>query len=233
MYGSGGFTSYDDERLREQLADWVDDGIARVKMKVGREPDCDLERVRPAREAIGDAAELYVDANGAWTREQALWFAEAFAEYDVGWLEEPVSSDDVAGLRLIRDRAPAGMDISAGEYATDLQAFRRLLGAGAVDRLQADVTRCGGITGVQMVGDVCFADKVDLSAHTAPQLSAHAFSSVLPLRHIEWLHDHVRIGRLLFDGVLEPHGGALEPDPSSPGHGLRLKHADAEPYRIA
>jgi L-alanine-DL-glutamate epimerase-like enolase superfamily enzyme len=233
VYGSGGFTSYDDGRLASQLAGWVDDGIPRVKMKVGREPDRDRDRVRAAREAIGAGTELYVDANGALSRKQALWFAEAFAEQAVCWFEEPVTSDDPAGLRLLRDRAPAGMDISAGEYGTHLPDFRRLLHAGAVDCLQADVTRCGGITAIQTVGDLCFAEKVDLSAHTAPQLSAHAFSTVLPLRHIEWFHDHVRIERRLFDGVLEPHDGRLRPDRSRPGHGLELRRTDAEPFRIA
>jgi L-alanine-DL-glutamate epimerase-like enolase superfamily enzyme len=233
VYGSGGFTSYDDDRLAAQLAGWVDDGIPRVKTKVGREPERDLERVRVVREAIGADAELYVDANGALSRKQALWFAEAFAEQAVSWFEEPVTSDDPAGLRLLRDRAPAGMDISAGEYGSHLPDFRDLLHAGAVDCLQADVTRCGGITAIQMVGDLCFAEKVDLSAHTAPQLSAHAFSTVIPLRHIEWFHDHVRIERRLFEGVLEPEAGRLRPDRSRPGHGLELRRTDAEPFRIA
>jgi L-alanine-DL-glutamate epimerase-like enolase superfamily enzyme len=233
VYGSGGFTSYDDDRLASQLAGWVDDGITRVKMKVGRQPDRDVDRVRRARDAVGPDAELYVDANGAYTRNEALAFAERFADHDVTWLEEPVSSDDVAGLRLLRDRCPAGMDVTAGEYGTHVPEFRQLLRSEAVDCLQADVTRCGGITAIQMIGDLCFAEKVDLSAHTAPQLSAHAFSAVLPLRHLEWFHDHVRIERLAFDGVLEPIDGLLRPDRTRPGHGLELRQPDLEPYRVA
>jgi L-alanine-DL-glutamate epimerase-like enolase superfamily enzyme len=233
VYGSGGFTSYDDDRLTTQLGRWVDDGIHGVKMKVGREPARDVERVRLARDAAGPDAELYVDANGAYTRKQALAFADRFAEQGVTWFEEPVSSDDVPGLRLLRDRCPSGMDVTAGEYATHMPEFRQLLRAEAVDCLQADVTRCGGITAIQMVGDLCFAEKVDLSAHTAPQLSAHAFATVLPLRHLEWFHDHVRIERIAFDGVLEPRDGVLRPDRTRPGHGLELKDADLEPYRVA
>jgi len=141
VYGSGGFTSYSMAQLQEQLGGWVADGISRVKMKIGRQPASDLDRVRAAREAIGPGAELFVDANGAYTRKQALATACAFTEFDVSWFEEPVSSDDLDGLRLLRDRAPAGMEIAAGEYGYDLFYFRRMLEAGAVDVLQADATR--------------------------------------------------------------------------------------------
>jgi L-alanine-DL-glutamate epimerase-like enolase superfamily enzyme len=230
VYGSGGFTSYTDAELRDQLAGWVEEGITRVKMKVGREPGRDVERVRAAREAIGDGAELFVDANGAYSRKQALGFAEAFAEQGVTWFEEPVSSDDLEGLRLIRDRAPAGMEITAGEYGTDLFYFRRMLDAGAVDVLQADITRCAGLTEFLRVGALCSARSLPLSGHTAPMLHAHLGCALEPIRHLEYFHDHVRIEQLLFEGVIEPAGGALRPDRSRPGLGLELKRKDAEMY---
>ena len=115
-------------------------------MKVGRQPEVDIQRVRAARAVIGDRAKLFVDANGAYTRKQALAFAHAFGEFGVSWFEEPVSSDDLAGLSLLRNRAPAGMDIAAGEYGYDLPYFRRMLDARAVDVLQADASRCAGIS---------------------------------------------------------------------------------------
>ena len=147
VYGSGGFTAYSDERLAEQLAGWVEQGIPRVKMKVGSDPDRDPGRVNVARTAIGPHTRLFVDANGAYSRKQALELAGRFADdARVSWFEEPVSSDDLDGLRLLRDRAPAGMEIAAGEYGYDAPYFRRMIEAGAVDVLQADVTRCGGIT---------------------------------------------------------------------------------------
>jgi L-alanine-DL-glutamate epimerase-like enolase superfamily enzyme len=232
LYGSGGFTSYSDAELQEQLGGWVAHGIGSVKMKVGREPDRDEARVRTARSAIGDAG-LFVDANGAWTRKQALSFADRFAEHGVTWLEEPVTSDDLDGLRLLRDRSPAAMDITAGEYGYDLPYFRRMLEAGAVDCLQADVTRCGGITGFLAVGALCDAHTTDLSAHTAPSVSAHACAGVWHLRHLEYFHDHVRIERMLFDGVLTTASGLLRPDHGRPGLGLQLKSQDAEPHRVA
>jgi L-alanine-DL-glutamate epimerase-like enolase superfamily enzyme len=226
LYGSGGFTSYTDERLAEQLGGWAADGLERVKMKVGREPDRDLERARVAREAVGPDVELFVDANGALTRKQALGFADRYAELDVRWFEEPVSSDDLDGLRLIRDRAP--MEIAAGEYGYMLPYFERMLAAGAVDCLQADVTRCEGITGFLRVAALCEARSLDLSAHCGPSIHAHPCCAVPRLRHLEYFHDHVRIEHMLFDGVLEPVGGTLRPDLSRPGNGLELKRADAE-----
>jgi L-alanine-DL-glutamate epimerase-like enolase superfamily enzyme len=232
VYGSGGFTSYSLPRLERQLAGWVADGMAQVKMKVGREPDQDERRVRAARAAIGDA-ELFVDANGAWARKQALGWAEKLASYNVTWLEEPVTSDDLEGLRMLRDRAPAGMDIAAGEYGYDLVYFRRMLDAGAVDCLQADVTRCGGITGFLAAAALCDAASLDLSAHTAPTVSAHACTGVWHLRHLEYFHDHVRLEQMLFDGALAAQSGRLTPDISRHGLGLEFKSSEAEHFRVA
>ena len=231
LYGSGGFTSYSIERLQQQLAGWVEQGIGAVKMKVGRDPDADAARVRSAREAIGDA-DLMVDANGAYSPTQALAKAELFAEQGVIWFEEPVSSDDLEGLRLLRDRSPAGMAIAAGEYGYDLHYFRRMLEAGAVDVLQADVTRCAGITELVRAGALCQAWSVPFSAHTAPSIHAHACCAIEPLMHCEYFHDHVRIEHMLFDGVLEPVGGALVPDLTRPGLGLELKRSDAARFQV-
>ena len=230
IYGSGGFCSYSDDRLAEQLAGWADAGIPRVKMKVGRDPGRDRERVRIARAAIGPNVELMVDANGAYERTDALDWAERYAEHGVSWFEEPVSSDDLAGLRLVRDRAPVGMAIAAGEYGWDHFYFERMLDARAVDVLQADVTRCGGITGLVAVGALAAARSVPLSAHCAPAISAHACCGVESLEHLEYFHDHVRIEAMLFDGTLDPAGGFLEPNRSRPGLGLELRRDDAQEY---
>jgi len=232
VYGSGGFTSYSVERLRAQLGGWVASGIPRVKMKIGRDPDADADRVRAARAAVGPTAELFVDANGAYGRKQALAFAASFAEYGVNWFEEPVSSDNLEGLRLLRDHAPAGMDIAAGEYGYDLFYFRRMLDAGAVDVLQADATRCAGISGFLRVGALCEAHGLPLSAHTAPSLHVHPSCALPAVRHLEYFHDHVRIEQLLFDGALTPVNGALCPDLSRPGMGLVLKRAGAQRYAL-
>jgi len=230
VYGSGGFTSYTDSRRAEQLSGWVDQGIRSVKMKIGRDADRDTERVRIARNAIGPGAGLYVDANGAYTVKQALSQAEKFAEMGVCWFEEPVSSDDLSGLRLIRDRVPAGMDVAAGEYGYDIFYFNQMLSAGAVNVQQADITRCGGITGFLQVAALCQAYNLPLSGHTAPAQHAHAACAVEMFKNLEYFHDHVRIERMLFDGLPELVNGELQPDLSRPGNGLFLRHADAQKF---
>lgn len=230
VYGSGGFTSYSDRQLADQLAGWVRQGIPWVKMKIGRNAKRDVERVRVAREAIGGDAQLYVDANGAYTRKQALAQADIFAQFDVRWFEEPVSSDDLDGLRLLRDRAPAGMDIAAGEYGYNIFYFQRMLQAGAVDVQQADITRCGGVTAFLQVAALCQAHNVQLSGHTAPALHTHVACAVPLFKNLEYFHDHVRIERMLFDGLPELIDGELRPDLSRPGTGLELKRADAQKF---
>ena len=225
LYGSGGFTSYSNDRLANQLGGWVDEGFPRVKMKIGRDPDRDPSRLDAAREAIGDA-ELFVDANGAYSRELALDWADRLAAWDVRWFEEPVSSDDAAGLRAVRERST--IDVAAGEYVYLVADAWNLVAAQAVDCLQADVTRCGGYTGFLQVAALAQDRGLDVSAHCAPQVSAFACLAIPNLRHLEWFHDHVRVERLLFDGVLEPTNGTLRPDRSRPGHGLELKRVEAE-----
>jgi len=232
IYASGGFTSYPIERLQAQLRGWVHQGIPRVKMKVGTDPEADPERVMAAREAIGPATELYVDANGAYRGKQALELAHRFADEDVTWLEEPVSSDDLPGLHLIRERAPSGMQVAAGEYGDTPFYFLRMLQAGAVDVLQADGTRCGGLTGFLHAAALAHAFNVPFSAHCAPALHTAAGACAERIQSLEYFHDHVRIEHLLFDGVPKVREGALEPDLSRPGLGLDFKEADAEQFRI-
>ncbi|MGH9088109.1 MAG: enolase C-terminal domain-like protein [Acidimicrobiales bacterium] len=233
VYGSGGFCNYSLEKLAEQTGGWAAQGIPRVKIKTSRHPEEDPARLDAVRKAIGDDTELFCDANGALTRKDALWWAERFRhEWGVRWFEEPVSSDDLDGLRLLRDQGPAGLDIAAGEYGFILSDFRNLVVGGCVDCLQADVTRCGGITGMLLVGGLCAAHQLELSGHCAPALSAHALCGVPLLRHLEYFFDHTRIEAMAFDGTLEPAGGCLEPDRSRPGLGLELRRQDMERYRV-
>lgn len=233
LYGSGGFTSYSDAELRDQLGGWAAGGFRRVKMKVGSDPADDPRRAAVARDAIGPDVELMVDANGAYRRKQALLLADAFEEQGVRWFEEPVSSDDLDGLRMLRDRAPAGMAIAAGEYGYDLPYFGRMLEAGAVDVLQADATRCAGFTGFLRVAALCAARSLPLSSHCAPALHLHVDCAAPNLVHAEYFHDHARIERLLFDGLVEPADGMLRPDRSRRGNGLELRRADASRFEVA
>jgi L-alanine-DL-glutamate epimerase-like enolase superfamily enzyme len=235
LYGSGGFTTYSEKELAEQLAAWVKQGITRVKMKVGKDwgtaTQEDLQRVKAARKAIGEDAELFVDANGGYTAKQALEMATRFAEHDVTYFEEPVSSDHLRQLAWVRRHAP--MAIAAGEYGYDPWYFREMLLAEAVDILQADVTRCLGITGFMEAAALAHTFAVPFSAHTAPHIHAHVCCAVPQIEHVEYFHDHARIEQMIFDGAPGPVDGFLYPDPTRPGLGLELKRKDVEKWLVA
>lgn len=230
VYGSGGFTTYDERAIRRQIDGWRHDGIGMAKIKIGAHPDQDPRRIAAARDALGDAG-LFVDANGAYSARQALAWAERLREHDVAWFEEPVSSDDLDGLGLIRRSAPPGMDITAGEYGDNPLYMRRMLAAGAVDVLQIDATRCQGYSGFIQAAALAAAAGIPVSSHCAPALHVPVCCHV-GARHMEYFHDHVRIERMIFDGVPDVSRGAMSPDPGRPGHGLILKEADAERYAL-
>jgi L-alanine-DL-glutamate epimerase-like enolase superfamily enzyme len=233
-YGSGGFTSYDERQTREQLSGWVErEQIPRVKIKIGEawggNEHRDLARVALARQVIGAGTELYVDANGGYTTGTAVRVAHQMADYHVTWFEEPVSSQDLAGLAAVRKQVLP--DVAAGEYSWSLADSARLIEAGAVDCLQLDLTRCGGISEFMRGAALAAAHSMQVSAHCAPTLHAHVGAATANLRHVEYFHDHQRIERLLFDGALDAHGGVLTPDAGRPGLGVHLRTADAEQYR--
>lgn len=232
VYGSGGFTSYSEGELSEQFGRWVSEGMALVKMKVGRKPARDARRMAVAHDALAGRARLMIDANGAYSRKCALHIAATAAELGVVWFEEPVSSEDLPGLSLLRDSVPAPMEIAAGEYGFDIGYFRRMLEAGAVDVLQVDGTRCRGITGVMQADALAQAFEIPLSAHCAPALHCHPACAARSMRHVEWFHDHVRIERMLFDGGPEQVDGAIAPDLTRPGLGFEFRRADAARYEI-
>ncbi len=229
-YGSGGFTTYSTQQLTAQLSGWIAEGMKSVKMKVGADPSANLQRVRVAREAIGSKADLFVDANGAFNAKRAIAFAARCEEFNVTWFEEPVSSDDLNGLRMVRDRGPSSMEIAAGEYGYDSFYFQRMLASHAVDVLQLDATRCKGITGFLQGAAVASTFGCPLSAHCAPSLHMHVGCVIPGFRHVEYFHDHVRIEEMLFDGFIRPEGGELTPDRSRPGLGLAFKDRDAERF---
>ena len=232
VYGSGGFTSYSRKELRKQFEEWMKAGIFMFKMKVGRHPQDDPERVREARKIIGDTHELFVDANGAYPVREALKYASSFHEQQVYWFEEPVSSEDSAGLRFVREHVPPEMNVAAGEYCYTVRNFHRLLQNGSVDVLQADATRCGGITGFMKAGTLCDAYGIPLSAHTAPSIHTYLCCCVSRAIHLEYFHDHERIEQLFFEGRPVPVDGHIAPDMNSPGLGIRLRKKDAEKYLV-
>ena len=230
VYGSGGFTSYSNDQLVKQLSGWARDGFRKVKMKIGSDPSSDPDRVKTARQAIGDQVELFVDANGAYGVKQAIALSRRFSDFSVGWFEEPVSSDNLAGLRDIRHASPSPMEIAAGEYGYDSFYFRRMLEHHAVDVLQLDATRCMGFTGFLNAASIAASFNIPLSAHCAPTLHMHVACSIPGFRHIEYFHDHARIEQMFFDGFIPASNGELRPDRSRPGLGILLKREDVKRF---
>ena len=233
IYGSGGFTTYSDEETTSQLRTWVDEWrIPRVKIKIGQNKgtalDRDLQRIELTRSEVGCDVELFVDANGGYTRKQAIRLGHAMAEFDVRWFEEPVSSDDLVGLREVRDQCLA--DVAAGEYGYTPTYFANMVAAESVDCLQADATRCGGYTGWLAAAHVAEAHQLDVSAHCAPNVHASVAISAPNLRHVEYFHDHYRIEEQLFDGALSPVGGVLIPRADAAGHGMSLRNSVAQQF---
>jgi len=233
VYGSGGFTTYDDQQMIEQLGMWVHElHFPRVKIKIGESAgtceDRDIHRMEVARRTIAPRAELYVDANGGYTAKQAVRLMRATAALDVRWIEEPVSSDDLAGLHEVRSLVDA--DVAAGEYGNDVTYFGHMCAAGAVDCLQVDATRAGGYTGWLRAASVAAEHGLQVSGHCAPNLHAPVAAATPNLRHLEWFHDHVRIESMLFHGALDPSGGTVRPDRSLPGHGMDFDAMTARRY---
>jgi L-alanine-DL-glutamate epimerase-like enolase superfamily enzyme len=232
-YGSGGFTSYSDEQLSNQLGGWANDGFAMVKMKIGTDAGRDPARVKAARAAVGSGVELFVDANGAYDARQAVRAANTWlADERVTWFEEPVTSDDLAGLRFVRDHTPAEMAVAAGEYGWTPIDFVRLADGPAVDTIQIDATRCLGVSGFLAAAALCRSGGIPISTHCAPSLHSHLACAVNGVRHIEWFHDHVRIEQALFDGSACARDGMVTPDRGRPGFGLELRRADARQFLV-
>jgi L-alanine-DL-glutamate epimerase-like enolase superfamily enzyme len=231
-YGSGGFTSYSDEQLINQMSNWASEGFSCVKMKIGREPERDVHRIKEVQKALQGKAKLYVDANGAYHPKTALEKSREYGDLGVVWFEEPVSSDDRAGLRFVREHCPAGICVAAGEYAYVPDDFRELIQAHSVDVLQADGTRCGGVSNFLMASDVCEMFHLPLSAHTAPSLHATLCCALSPAMNVEYFFDHYRIEQMIFEGAIPARNGMLTPDLTRPGLGLELKQADAAKFRV-
>ncbi len=176
-----------------------------------------------------------LDLLGAARESAMIYGSGGFTSYSIPELQKQLGDWAAQGIRMVKmkiDRAPAGMNIVAGEYGYDVYYFRRMLAAGAVDVLQADATRCGGITGFMRAGTLCEAFELPFSFHCAPALHLAAACALPAFWVGEYFFDHARIENMFFAGVPQPINGALRPDRSRPGCGLEFKRADAAPFAL-
>jgi L-alanine-DL-glutamate epimerase-like enolase superfamily enzyme len=231
VYGSGGFTNYTDDQMKTQLTNWAKLGIKKFKVKVGRDPDRDRYRVKNAREVIGEKAELFVDANGAYDFQTALLLSEDFAKSRVTWFEQPIDPFDLDGMKELKRRLPPGMNLATGEYIYDLSDLQYAIENQAQDFIQLDATRCKGFSGFIKGADACEMHRIPISSHCAPTLHVALGCAFTHFKHIEYFYDHARIENLFFEGVPEVRNGFLSPDLSRPGHGLVLKTKEMEKYK--
>lgn len=234
IYGSGGFTGYDEATTVAELEHWLRLGANAVKIKIGEafgsNVERDLARVDLARRTIGNTVQLFVDANGGYSVGQAVRVEHRLRSRDVRWFEEPVSCDDPSRLADVRRRAT--IDIAAGEYVWRRSDAEALLAADAVDCLQLDVTRCGGYSGFLEVAAMAAGRGLEVSVHCGPHIAVPVALAIPNLRHVEYFVDHERTDCALFDGLPEVVDGALVPGAETSGHAMQLR-ADAERFRLS
>ncbi|MEU1972643.1 mandelate racemase/muconate lactonizing enzyme family protein [Microbacterium sp. NPDC019599] len=169
-YGSGVNLHYPLEDLLAQVQRWIDAGFRAVKIKVGK-PDLaeDVERVRAVRELLGPDRGLMIDANQRWHLEQAVRSVEVLSEFDLGWIEEPLRADDLAGYTALARRID--VPIAVGENLHTVHRFRDFLQAGAAHIVQPNIVRVGGITPFLRIADLAAEYSVPLHPHLLSELS--------------------------------------------------------------
>jgi L-fuconate dehydratase len=238
---SPGWLGYSDEKLARLAGEAVDQGFRTIKIKVGLNVEDDIRRCRIARAAIGPEVGLAIDANQRWDVEVACTWLEQLAGFNVAWIEEPTSPDDILGHATIR-RAVAPMPVSTGEHTHNRVMFKQLFQARAVDLIQIDAARVGGVNenlaillmaakfGVRVIPHAGGVGLCELVQHLA-MADYVAISGSMEDRAIEYvdhLHEHfvepvqIRNGRYLapsapgFSAEMHPHSLAQYRFPDGP-----------------
>ena len=148
---SAGWLGYDDAKLRRLAQQAIDAGFTHIKLKVGRDLQDDIRRVRIAREVLGPDLNLMIDANQVWEVDQAIEWLKELAFAKPWFIEEPTSPDDVEGHRRIREAVKGSMQVATGEMCQNRIVFKQLIMRGAIDVVQIDACRLGGVNEVLAV----------------------------------------------------------------------------------
>jgi mandelate racemase len=202
-------------------------GFAAAKASVGGRPvRADVERIRAIRETLGPDVRLLVDCGRKPTAAEALRLAQAIAEYDIYWMEDPVAQADIPGLRWVRERA--GIAIATGERITGMAELNGILAADAADHLTLDIQRMGGISGWLPAADALRTRTIPLSSHGGHELQVQLLAAQPHGHYLEY-HPWWDV---LYVEPLRPRDGALHV-PEGPGLGLELDRAAIERYRVS
>src|SRR5688572_11429360 len=216
------------DALLRQTDDNLAKGFRAIKMKVGRKRlSEDVERIGAMRDHLGAEYPLMVDANMKWSADEAIRAARAFRPYDLVWLEEPISPDDVAGhARIVRD---GGVPIAAGENLRTIWDFRHLIASGGVSYPEPDVTNCGGVTSFIKIAHLAEAYNLPVTSHGAHDITVHLLAAV-PNR--SYLEAHgFGLDRYIAEPLRIDQGAAVAPD--RPGHGVDLDWKALDRVRAA
>ena len=223
VYSSGGWTSYSDEELVEEMTGMVAQGYRMIKFKVGVEGGHntrrDRERVRKVREAVGPDIKLLLDANNCWDAATAVQFANTIREYDILLFEEPVFADDIPGLA--RFKRGTDIPLATGEHEYTKFGARDLLMAGAADIVQIDGTRTGGFTEMLKIAALTQAWNVKFAPHAMENIHLHLVSAIPNAPFLERLFLFEDLTAHVFKDAPKPVGGMMT-IPDLPGLGLAL-----------
>lgn len=224
VYGSGGWTNFDESQLVEEQLGYVERGFRRIKMKVGKDfgtrEDEDVKRLATVRKAVGDDVEIYVDANNGYYAKQAIRMSKVFEEFDVKWLEEPVLADDVEGLAAVA-RATT-IPVATGEHEYTKFGFKDLIARGGADIVQPDVGRVGGVTEWLKVAHLAHAFNLPVAPHSYQLIHLHVACATPNLKVVEYLGAVEQSDRVWYAEFAEPVNGMWSPDPTKLGLGLEL-----------
>lgn len=229
-YGSGINMHLDGEPLLDQMRGFLSRGYRGVKMKVGRDnPEEDVERVGSVRRLIGPGVRLMLDANQKWTAGEAIRRTAHLRQFDPFWLEEPILADDRVGH--VHVRQATGVPVAIGETLYTRYEFADYMRAGAVDIVQADITRVGGFTEWIKIARLAEGFNLPVAPHFMMELSVHALCAVPNGLILEDLQG----GSLTDLGILaEPirviHGEIAPP--ARPGHGIAFDPAALRRYEV-
>jgi L-alanine-DL-glutamate epimerase-like enolase superfamily enzyme len=234
IYGSGGWTHFTEAELVAEQLGYVERGIPRVKMKVakdfGQAEAEDLRRLAAVRRAVGDGVEVYVDANNGYYAKQAIRLARRFEEYNVGWFEEPVLADDVAGLAAVA-RA-IDLPVATGEHEYTKYGFRELIAQGGADIVQPDVGRVGGVTEWLKVAHLAHAFNLPVAPHAVQLVHLHLACATPNLKVVEYLGVAEEVDRVWYTEFPAPKDGRWSPSPDRHGLGLALDPTAVKLYAV-